>query len=62
MGPANLHGSINSSALLAIYPSECYASTNFLELDSFAEFTSTETFTRHHPTYVVRLPALGRRA
>jgi hypothetical protein len=30
-----LIGSVNTSALPAIYPSECYATTNFFERDSW---------------------------
>jgi hypothetical protein len=37
--------------LHAIYPGECYAATNFLERDSFAEFTSTRTAFINHVDY-----------
>jgi hypothetical protein len=38
----------HTSALHAIYPGECYATTNFLEPDSFAEFKSTRTAFINH--------------
>jgi hypothetical protein len=39
---------VNRSALHVIYPGECYATTNLLEPDSFAEFTSTRTAFINH--------------
>jgi hypothetical protein len=40
-----------TARLPAIYPGECYATTNFLEPDSFAEFTSTRTAIINHVDY-----------
>jgi hypothetical protein len=43
---ANLQESINTSALLAIYPGKGYATTNFLEADFWRATTSGQLVIR----------------
>ena len=46
---------MDTCALHVIYPGECYVTTNLLEPDSFAEFTSTRTaFIKHVDYFQVR--------